>query len=182
MLAAAIAATLSAPMLASADSDLGVGGTGTNAQVNLDFQITIGDFVYFQVGSLAAGTVDRVDFDLTAGAGTVSGSGGPFAANGGVGDGADGMLSIELRTNVANVSIAATGGDLTGPGGATIPFTEITATDGGVVDVPDFGATITPFAAAPGALTDTWTYTYDNSSVYAPGTYSGTVTYTVTTL
>jgi len=182
MLAAAVAATLSAPMLASADSDLQVGPTGTAAQVDLGFQITIGDFVYFQVGSAAAGTVDRVDFDLTAGAGTVSGAGVAFAANGGVGDGADGALNVVLRTNVANVQIAASPGSLAGPGGANIPFADISATDGGVIDVPDFGATITPFPAAPGTLNDTWTYMYDNANVYAPGTYTGTVTYTVTTL
>jgi len=180
MLAAAVAATLSAPMLASADSDLQVGPTGTIAQADLGFQITIGDFVYFRVGS-TAGTVDRVDFNLTAGTGTVSGANVPFAANGSVGDGADGALGIELRTNVANVRIAASPGSLTGPGGS-IPFTDITVGDGNVIDAPDFGATITPFAAAPGTLNDTWTYTYDNSTVYAPGTYTGTVTYTVTTL
>ena len=53
MLAAAVAATLTAPMVASADSDLRVGGTGTIAQADLGFQITIGDFVYFRVGSTA---------------------------------------------------------------------------------------------------------------------------------
>jgi hypothetical protein len=134
-----------------------------------------------QAGTLGAGNVDEVHFDLTAGLGTESGSGGPFAANGGVGDGVDGALAVTLRTNVAGVSITATGGNLTGPGG-NIPFTDIDAADGGTVTVPDFGATVTPFVTAPGNMVDTWTYTYDNLNTYAPGAYTGTVTYSVTTL
>jgi len=165
------------PQMASADSQLSIGGAGTTALGHLDFTITIPDFVFFQIGSVGA-TIDRVDFDLGV---TQPGTGGPILATGGAGDGIDGILNVTLITNAANGSIAASGGNLTS-GGDSIPFTDITAVDGGTISVPDFGATISPFAVAPATLTDTWTYTYDNSTVYNNGAYSGQVTYTVTTL
>ncbi len=176
LVVATIGAAFALPQVVTADSQLSIGGAGTTAQANLDFQIIIPDFVFFQVGTAAS--VDRVDFDL---AGTLPGSGGPFAATGGVGDGADGDLTVNLITNAASVSIAATGGNLVS-GGDTIPFADITATDTGTISVPDFGTTISPFNPGGFSLTDTWTYTYDNASVYAAGTYAGTVTYTVTVL
>jgi hypothetical protein len=180
LLVSAVAALASAPVLVSADSDIGIGPTGTQAQANLDFRIVIPDFVYFRVGSAAAGTVDRVDFDLLA-TPTQPGAGGNLAANGGSGDGADGSLTVQLITNVSNVNIAATGGNLTS-GLNTIPFTQINRTDGGVIPMPAFGGNGNLSAGLPGTLNDTWSYTYNNNTVYAPGTYNGTVTYTVTTL
>jgi len=172
-----MSAAMVLPQMATADSQLSIGPAGTTAAGNLDFTITIPDFVFFQIGSVGA-TVDRVDFDLGP---TQPGSGGPILATGGSGDGSDGILNVTLITNSANVSIAATGGNLTS-GADTIPFTDITAVDGGTLSVPDFGATISPFAVSPSTLNDTWTYTYDNSTVYNTGIYTGTVTYTVTTL
>ncbi|HIP67734.1 MAG TPA: hypothetical protein EYH06_03990 [Chromatiales bacterium] len=174
--ASLLAAAIAAPQMAAADSQLAFGGTGTTAQGHLDFRIIIPDFVFFQIGSAGA-TIDRVEYNLGA---TQPGSGGPFAATGGTGDGADGAVTVRLITNAANVSIGATGGNLTS-GADTIPFADITAADSGTITVPDFGATVN---VAPGAfsLTDTWTYTYDNSTVYNAGTYDGQATYTVTTL
>lgn len=166
------------PSLTVADSQLSIGGAGTTAQANLDFRITIPSFVYFQIGS--AGSVDRVDYDLNVGP-VQPGSGGPIAATGGVADGADGSLSVILATNAASVSIAASGGNLTS-GADTLPFADITAADTGTIPVPDFGATITPFAPGGFSLTDTWSYTYDNTSVYNAGIYNGTATYTITVL
>jgi len=167
------------PSLTVADSQLSIGGAGTTAQANLDFRIVIPSFVYFQIGS--AGSVDRVDYDLSVGP-VQPGSGGPITATGGTGDGADGALSITLATNAASVSIGASGGNLTGSGANTIPFADITAADTGTIPVPDFGATISPFAPGGFSLTDTWTYTYDNTTVYQADTYNGTATYTITVL
>jgi hypothetical protein len=167
------------PPLSMADSQLSIGGVGTTAQANLDFRIVIPSFIFFQVGS--ALTVDRVDYDLNVGP-IQPGAGAPVTATGGLNDGADGNLSIILATNAASVSIAATGGNLTDGGTNNIPFTDITATDTGTIPVPDFGTTITPFAPGGFSLADTWSYVYDNTTVYAAATYNGTVTYTVTVL
>jgi hypothetical protein len=167
-------------MLVSADSDFGVGGAGTNASANLDFRIVIPQFVAFRVGTAGAGNVDRVDFNLLT-AGAQPGAGGTVAANGGVGLGVTGNLPVQLSSNVANVTIIATGGDLTS-GGNTIPFTKINAADGAVIPVPAFGGPAEPVPGLPGTLNDTWSYNYNNDTAYAPGTYDGTVTYTVTTL
>ena len=178
-LLSALAATMvTLPSLSLADSGIGF-GAGAQAQADLDFRITIPNFVYFQIGSGGA-TVDRVEYDLNIGA-IRPGSGGPISATGGTGDGADGSLSITLATNATNVSIGASGGNLTS-GALTLPFTDITATDTGTIPVPDFGATISPFAPGAFSVTDTWSYTSDNNTVYEAGTYNGTVTYTVIAL
>ena len=125
-----------------------------------------------------SGTVLR-DVELSF---TESGVGGPFLATGGSGDGADGALTVELRSNATNIEIEASGGNLVGVNTAgNLPFADITASDGGTIPVPDFGATQS-LNAGPYSLSDTWSYTYDNTNVYVPDEYNGTVTYTVTTL
>jgi hypothetical protein len=177
LLVSAIATLVAAPTLVSADSDFAIGGAGTNASANLDFQIVIPEFVFFRVGT--AGSVDRVDFDLVTAA-TQPGTG-PVNATGGVGDGADGDLDVEIITNATGLTIGATGGDLSS-GSNLIPFTDITAADGGDIPVPAFGTVGVAVPGVPGTLNDTWSYTYNNDTVYPPGTYAGTVTYTVTTL
>ena len=172
-----VSGSLALPQMGAADSQLSFGGAGTTAAANLDFQIIIPNFVFFQVGTL--GSVDQVEYDMSLG--PQPGSGGPIAANGGIGDGADGSLTVNLATNATNVSIGATGGTLAGAT-ANIPFAEITASGTGTIPVPDFGATISPFAPGLLALTDTWSYTYDNTAIYPADTYTGTVIYTVTVL
>jgi hypothetical protein len=182
LLVSAIAALVSAPMLVSADSDIGIGPAGTNAQANLAFRIVIPEFVLFSIGTPTPGTVDRVDFDLLA-AGTPSGAGGlPLVANDGTGDGDDGILAVQLSTNVSSVSIDATGGNLTS-GPNTIPFTQINGTAvGPVIPIPAFNSSLNFSTGLPGTLNDTWSYTYNNNIVFPPGQYDGTVTYTVTAL
>jgi hypothetical protein len=178
-LLSALAATLVAlPSLSLADSQLSV-GAGAVASADLDFRIVIPPFVYFQIGS-AGTTVDLVEYDLSIGA-IQPGSGaigsGSFGATGGAG----GSLSVILATNAANVSIAASGGDLIA-GALTIPFTDIEPSSAGSIPLPDFGTSIASFAPGLAVLTDTWSYGYDNSTIYQAGTYNGTATYTVTAL
>ena len=164
LIGVAVSAGAILPQIGVADSQLSFGGLGTTAQANLDFRITIPEFVFFQIGSAGA-TVDEVAYDLSA---TQPGSGGPFAATGGTGDGADGVLTVTLITNAANVSIGASGGNLTS-GIDNLPFADITASDGGVIAVPDFGATVTPLAIGAISQVDSWTYTYDNTTAYVQG-------------
>ncbi|MGI9330722.1 MAG: hypothetical protein ACR2QB_08370 [Gammaproteobacteria bacterium] len=169
VLASAVAAAFGAPGTAVADSELTIGPTGSQAAADVIFTITIPDFIYFQVGTPGNGNVDTVTFDMT---GVESGDGLTPVAG-------DVSLNVVLRSN-ADVSIGANNPGLTSPSG-TIPTTEITASDLGNIAVPDFGVT-NNLPAGPYNLTDTWSYSYDNTAVYAPDTYTGTVTYTVTTL
>lgn len=175
VLASAIAAAIGAPATVVADSETSYGGVGTQAQASVDFQIVIEDFVYFQVGTAGNGTVDQVDFSLI---GLESGDSNAVPQTGPA-------LNVVLRSNTDNVSVAASGGNLTG--GVllgNIPFTQITASNAGgatPIAVPDFGATLN-LPAGPYDLADTWSYSYDNTAVYARDTYTGTVTYTVETL
>ncbi len=164
---------------AVADSDLQFGG-GATATASLDFQITIPQFVFFQVGTAGNGNVDRVDWDLSA---LQPGQGVPLAANGGLGDGADGILSITLITNAATVTIASNtgGGNLDDGGGNTIPFTEITVADGGTIAAPAFDGNTVIATGGVYNQTDNWTYTYNDSTNYAAGVYDGTSVYTAAT-
>lgn len=174
----ALSAIMLAPAVVSAESDLAFGSTGTTAEARVDFRIVIPSFVYFQVGTTGA-TVDRIDYDL----GSVSeqpGSGTSVAATGGTNDGVDGTLAISLITNASSVSIAASGGNLTA-GTDTIPFSDISASDTGSITVPDFGGSVT-LNPASFSLTDNWSYSYDNTSVYNASTYNGQTTYTLTIL
>ncbi len=174
----ALAAIMFVPAVVTADSELAFGSTGTTATANVDFRIVIPSFIYFRVGS-AGGTVDRIDYDLGV-ASAQPGSGTAVAATGGTNDGADGILAISLITNAASVSIAASGGNLT-DGTDTIPFADISASNTGSITVPDFGASVT-LNPASYSLTDNWTYSYDNTSIYNPATYNGTTTYTLSVL
>jgi hypothetical protein len=163
------------PMLVSADSDIGV-GNGSTATAQLDFQIVIPEFVYFQVGDATAGNVDLVDFDLGVAVGAQPGDGNPVSATG-----ANlGVIPVVLITNAASVDLAATGLDLDS-GTDTLPLADITVV-AGAVPHPVFNGAATNVAG--GVYNDTWTFTYSNPAAAPPavGTYTTTVTYTATTL
>ena len=161
------------PAAAIADSETSFGGAGTTASADLGFEIIIPSFIYFQVGAPAPGSVDTVQFDLSA---LEPGSGTDVLATGGA-------VDVALRTNAANTNIVAdiSAGPPDDGGGNTIPFAEILPSDGGTITVPTFGGPAIGFVG-PVNATDTWTFTYDNAGVYTAGTYTTTVTYTATTL
>jgi hypothetical protein len=184
MLASASAALISAPMVASADSESDTGPTGTDAQASLDFRVEIGDYIYFQVGDATNGNVDEVLFDLATNT-IESGAGGAnIAAD------TNGTVSVVLRTNVDEVRITSdTQGGVLGAGTVEdIPFDNIVEVGGGT-DIPHPAwddATGTVIGAQGGAvigqLTEDWTFEYDNTNAYVPGSYTATVIYTATTL
>jgi hypothetical protein len=176
-LASVTAAALTLPLVASADSDLALGAAGTTAaQAQLNFQIVIPTFVYFQVGTAGAGNVDTVNFDLVA-ANEEPGSTNPVAGAAG-----SGAVGVTLRTNAASIRISASSTNLDDGLGNLIPIAEVTAADGGTITVPDFGTDTGLLAPAGVSSSDTWTFTYDNTNVYPAGTYgaagTGIVTYT----
>jgi hypothetical protein len=175
-LAAAVAMAMSAPATVVADSELSF---GTSASADLNFRVTLPQFIYFQVGDPTDGTVDTIDFDL---------SGGPEPGGGTVAGSA--TVPVNLVTNISSgsVQISATGADLTGTGGNTdtIPVTDISGTGTGTIPVPTTNGSAAAVGAAPFAGTDNWTFTYSNPTpVAAPisaDVYTTTVTYTVQVL
>lgn len=149
-----------------------------SAAVNLDFQITIPSVLNFRVGS--AGSIDLITFSPAAGVigddSDVPGAGGDLTG---------GVVTVELFSNIGPVTITPTnssgGAGLTN-GTENIPYTEILTTSNlPALDAPvlsDAGGTATLPTETDGVtdLSAQWTYTYDNTAVYAAGTYGGTNT------
>jgi hypothetical protein len=164
-------------------ADPAVAGTATdttapfNASTPLNHQIVYPRFLRFRVGASAA--VSLVDCDLSAQA-TVLGSGSDLACAGG--DAGGGVSNVEVKSNAGqvNVQVTTAGALVSGPN--TLPFSEIkTASSSGNLPAPVLpaaGGTSANVAVLlnAGVVTDrsaTWTYTFDNSTVYASGTYGG---------
>jgi hypothetical protein len=156
------------------------------SQVNAGFglrgpdQRAHGGFGRFRVRYRA----DEVLFDLATNT-IESGAGGAnIAAD------TNGTVSVVLRTNVDEVRITSdTQGGVLGAGTVEdIPFDNIVEVGGGT-DIPHPAwddATGTVIGAQGGAvigqLTEDWTFQYDNTNAYVPGSYTATVIYTATTL
>ena len=176
LFASLLSAAVIAPQMATAESDLQFGGTGTVATARLNFRVIIQDFVYFQVGS--AGATDRVEWNLGA---TQPGGNVPLNATGGILDGADGQLSIVLHSNASTVTLAVDSFSLSN-GTDTIPNSEILVSAAGVITAPTDGVPQNIDTSGLAIINDTWTYQYADSAIYPQGTYDGQATYTATTL
>lgn len=156
--------------------------TGAGASVDLNFNITIPEFILFQVG---AGT-ETISFapsatDVANGTANTTGTGGDAGA---------GAVNVRLISNAGTVQIKesnnGTGSGLTN-GANNISYAQIKTAEtgaGGITPpaLSDSGAntsTVTPSSGSVTAKSTVWTYTYDNPALPpAPGTYTGTVTYT----
>ncbi|HMN94282.1 MAG TPA: hypothetical protein PKC60_13710 [Hydrogenophaga sp.] len=180
VLKALVAASLAVPMLASAESQLTV-GAGT-AAARLNFQVVIPRILFLAVGTGNAtlgtvGTIDEVVFDYTTNPTDVGG--GALAPAASV---TGNVVPVRVLGNNGLIEITAAGsGTGLSNGTDTIPWTQISATSSeATFPVPAVGATASPTLNA-GRLTDrtaTWTYSFANSDIVAPGTYTGQVTYT----
>ena len=187
-------AASSLPGMLMAESASDNGATPLSAAARLDFQINIPGILRFRVGS-DAGTIDLVQFSPTAanlGNGTdIDGTGG---------DQSGGAVTVDLFSNAGQIIITPTnnsgGAGLDNGLGDTISYDEIltASTDAAILPVPvlsDTGGTTSEPPPTSGTrvtnLTQTWTYTYDNTTVYPEGTYGGVntrggrVTYTAAT-
>ena len=128
------AAAMGAPMLATADSGVGVG----SADANLDFRVQINDVVEFRIGAGTLGTtggaVNQVDFTLD-GVTDWPGSG---AVTGVTDWTTPGNVEVELRANSDSVQIVAnpTTPDLSDGSGNIIPWTDIEISAGGTIAAP----------------------------------------------
>lgn len=182
-----MALALSAPLMASAESQL-VTGAGS-AVARLDFRVVVPRVLFLGVGSGAAGfatntTVDTVTFDYTSNPAAV----GTGAAAGAV---TGNVVPVRVVGNNGQVTLAAsTTGALTNGTADTIAWSEISATSNLPAlpspTIPNTGAgTASNVTLSSGTkITDrtaNWTFSYANSAVVAPGTYgttNGRVTYT----
>jgi len=160
--------------IASAESDMAVGGG--SAQARLDFQVSIPTILYLRVGSSGA-TVDVISFDVSdvPGSGEVQGSSSganpvPVVARGFVPSGS-------TMTLVADSSTA-----LQDSGKANIPFSEIRWDATGDFSSGRFNDTanqqLDQFTGS-GSRSGTYTFYYDNDTYYPASTYTGSVTYTL---
>jgi len=178
VLRALVAVSLAVPVMASAESQLVTGAGSANARLN--FQVVIPRILFLGVGTgndvLATNpAVDTAVFDYTTNP-TAVGTGAAAATISG------NAVPVRVLGNNGQVEITAAGsGTGLSNGTDTIPWSEITATSSeGTFPVPAVGTTANPTLNA-GRLTDrtaTWTYSFANSAVVAPGSYTGQVTYT----
>jgi hypothetical protein len=172
-----VTALAAAPLAAQADSQIATGATPT-ASASLDFKIEIPRILFLQVGSKSS--VDEVVFDLS---GTPQAVGDRSAISG-----TGGIVTAKLIGNIGNVdlSVAGVGTGLVNGDGDEIPYDQITvkSSDNVNLDAPSLAAggraTVPVDANGKKVLNREadWTYTYLNEAVVAPGTYTGTLTYT----
>jgi hypothetical protein len=181
-----VAAVGMAPMAALAESSSDTGARGLSATARLNLSVRIPAFLYFQVGTAGA-TIDQITFSPTDGE---VGSGTPIAGLGGDAAGGSGA-NVVLRSNGGPITITATndgGSGGLGTGGG-ISLTEITTTSDDA-DFPapaltDGGRDTSSPAVTTGNVTDraaVWTYSYQNTTTPASGTYSAQITYTASSL
>lgn len=189
----ALVAASYAPLTVMAEATAVNGATPLSAAARLDFQINIPGILRFRVGS-DAGTIDLVQFSPTA---ANLGNGTDIAGTGG--DQTGGEVTVDVFSNAGQITITPTnnsgGAGLDNGLGDTISYDEIltSSSDAAVLPVPvlsDAGGSTSEPPPTSGSrvtnLTESWTYTYDNTAVYPEGTYGGStqggrVTYTAAT-
>jgi hypothetical protein len=181
-------------LLAESNSD--VGGS-PSASARLDFQIVIPGILRFQVGTAGTNAVDLIEFQP---AGATLGDDSDTTATASSGNLGNGAVTVSLISNAGQVTITETnssgGAGLDNGAGDYIPYSEILTTSADATNFPaptlsDSGSnTSQPVISGGTKVTvrnSSWTYTYDNSTVYPEGTYGGVdtqggrVTYTAAT-
>lgn len=188
LLKTSLALALATPLLASAESQLVVGGSGS-ATARLDFRVIVPRVLFLGVGTGAGGlatngAIDTVTFDYTTNPAAV-GTGAPAGVITG------NVVPVRVIGNNGQVTLAAsTLGALTNATGDTIPWSQITATSSLPAlpspVIPDTGAGLASDVTLSSGtkVTDrsaNWTFSYANDDVVAPGTYgttNGRVVYT----
>ncbi len=174
---------LLAPRAVQAESN---GCTGNcSASASVSFQVIIPTFLRLQIGSVGAGNVELITFDMTALPDNI-GDLNPQAGTGGdAGPGAvtarviaNGGVDVRLNTTL----LPALG--LDDGAGNFIAWDEIDTLDGGTMPAPALqngGVAEVVYAPNLGPVvsrSDTWTYRYANNTVPVGGRYTGTATYT----
>lgn len=170
-----------------------------SAAARLDFQINVGKFIYFRVGT-AGNTIDNVQFTLRPS--IPSGAVTPVNGNN-VGVSWDGtsppfvvtasnnVLPIEMRSNAGQVSVLATVSASLASGSNTIPMSQITVNSSDanlpapIIPATGTGASVnvvgTSFAGLVTTRSANWTFGYANTVSPPAGSYSGEITFTAST-
>ena len=176
------------PVGVMAESNSDDTGPTYSASARLNLQVVIPSFLYFQVGRTGAGTIDTINFSPTTAqlgnSAPISGTGGN-AANG---SGAD----VVIRGNGGQITISENnnggGLGLDAGGNKHISLAEISVDDSANTSLPaptlsDSGGNTSQPALNGGASqvtnqSNTWVYSYNNTTVPEAGTYDVQVTYT----
>ena len=175
-LAVAIATATVLPLAADAASSSASGAGPQSTTVDLNFSLVIPRFVFLRVGDAAPASVNTLSYAPTVNdlvnSNTVTPTGGDVGSD----------LTIRVLSNGGNVTLAASALANLVSGGNNIPTSTLTATNPiGSIPVPAFGGNVL-LTAVSGVVNQngTWRYTWANpiGTVYAAGTYTGTVTYT----
>jgi hypothetical protein len=184
-----VISTLGLLTSARAESDLNTGtAAGLGASAKLDFRVTIPRMIFLRVGTgvnfadaLSGANIDRVDFNLTpadiASATAVAGAAGqgPYP------------VAVRVLSNGGNISFTASGtaGGLTN-GVQTVPWSQITPTSSNAAGLPHpaigngVAGAVTNLSATANVVNQSanWTFSYNNTTAMAAGTYNGQITYT----
>lgn len=178
--ACALALGATAPV-ALAASNFATGNSGTlTTSVNLNFSITIPRFILLRVGSAA--TVNTLTYAPTVN--DLLNSSGVLPSGGDTGAGNTDVTVRVVGNGGSNVTLTAvTSAPNLVSGGNAIPWTTLTASSPtGTVTAPPFNSGSTVLTPSGGVVNQSgsWRYTWTNpaNTVYAAGTYTGTVTYT----
>jgi len=156
---------------------------GNTASVDLNFQVTIQNYIEFRVGT-AGMTTDTINFSPSpaelANSTAITGTGGDVGGS---------QVTVRLLSNTAQVTITANNDTPNGlvNGGDFINWESITTTDIGGLLVPPLltnaGGETSPGSPLIGAqnITTTWQYEYTRRAAdpipTVPGNYVGIVTY-----
>lgn len=160
------------------------GGAPISGSARLDLGVTIPKFVYLRVGTgtnfANNAAVNLISFTVPA---AQVGSGTPINATAGSGDLGNGVVTARLIGNNGNVTLSVSAlGALNNGIGDVINYNQIN-TVSAVLTTPtalpapalsNTSSNVTVTAVAKVVNRDArWTYTYQNASLVAPGTYGG---------
>jgi len=188
-----------APLLAAADFASNSGGGSQTASADLDFQVDIGKFLFFRVGTggypTASGTVDTVTFNTTfsipPGAVTPANGNNTTVNWNGVlptFTAPTTTLPVEVRSNAGQITIRANVVTPLTSGGNSIPLSQIVLTTSDanlpapVIPNTGSGASVnvvgTAFTNLVTQRSANWTFAYTPLTTQAAGNYTGQISFT----
>jgi hypothetical protein len=174
----AAAAVAAAMPMAHAASNSANGAGALNAPVNLIFNVVIPRFLFLRVGDAAAASVNTLTFSPTVAQMLAST---PITGTGGDTGPGTSDVTYQVFSNAASTSLGASNLTVLTSGSNNIPTSTLSVVNAlGTLLPPAFGAS-SSLAGPIVSQTGTWRWSWTNpaGTVYASGTYAGTVTYTL---